>query len=189
MGRRGVINELITIALDWHVKILWSDWLALLEKKKGGGYDLWTVQTRRMKTTGAENFATALVITFPLISTGTHCVHAGRCQSMKHDNAHLEKASKWIHAWNQSLSERSYVGCKRGAKAELNKRWKVCYDTPAFTDVGSFCRRAISRYPDIDPWEQGSILSHCVLVFVAQQPAIFWTRWSWHRNRWLCFCT
>lgn len=46
----------------------------------------------------ARNFALAIVITFQLISTGTHCVYKGRCQSMKVDNTHLEKASRWIHA-------------------------------------------------------------------------------------------
>lgn len=58
----------------------------------------WTVQTRGMKSPGAGNLAPAVLITFPLISTGTHCVHIGRCQSMKRDSAHLEKAPRWIHA-------------------------------------------------------------------------------------------
>lgn len=58
----------------------------------------WTVQTSQMKSPGAGNLALAVVITFPLISTGTHCVHIGRCQSMELDNTHLEKATRWIHA-------------------------------------------------------------------------------------------
>ena len=58
----------------------------------------WTVQTRGMKTPGAGNLALAVVKTFPLISTGTDCVHIGRCQSMKPDNTHLEEASRWIQA-------------------------------------------------------------------------------------------
>lgn len=34
-------------------------------------------------------------------------------------------------------------------------------------------------------WEQ-SIWSHCTLLFVAQQAAFLWNRWSWHQNWWLC---
>lgn len=50
-----------------------------------------TVQTRGMKMPEARNFALAIVITFPLISTGTQCVHIGRCQSTEVDNTRLEK--------------------------------------------------------------------------------------------------
>lgn len=34
---------------------------------------------------------------------------------------------------------------------EVNKRWKVCYDTALFTDVGSFSGSEISKSPGIDP--------------------------------------
>lgn len=34
---------------------------------------------------------------------------------------------------------------------EVKKRWKVCYDTALFTDVGSFSGSEISKSPGIDP--------------------------------------
>lgn len=91
----GVINELITSRNDGPI---FSDMIGRLKGRMVVVEDFGPYEGLQIKIPGAENFPPAIVKTFPLISTGTHCVRAGRCQSVKQDNTHLEKASKWIRA-------------------------------------------------------------------------------------------